>query len=145
MVVQDIKDINIPKPDKNGYCKAFKVIYSREMPHYTEYAKEYCNFFKDNCSLFNYTFVYQVGVNIAKHKEEFPKEPKKQDLIREGLHLILTLKDAQEWIKMGYQKVIEVFYKPEDVVAYGFLQGTKTQGVVVKQLTINTLKEVIPC
>ena len=67
MVVQDIKDINIPKPDKDGYCKAFKVIYSREIPHYTEYAKEYCNFFKDNCSLFDYSFVYQVGINIAKH------------------------------------------------------------------------------
>ena len=143
MIVQSLdKILNKPKPDKEGFCKAYKVIYNREIPHYTEYAKEYCNFYRDNCSLLDYTFMYQVGINIAKHREDYPKDPKELDIIREGIHCILLLKDAQDWIKTFYAKVIEVYYNPEDVVAYGFLQGTKTQGVVVKQLTIKTLEGI---
>lgn len=142
MIVQSPSLITKPKPDKDGFCKAFKVIYDREVPHYTEYAKEYCNFFKNNCSLFDYSFVYQVGINIANHREDYNKDPKELDIIREGLHLILNLNDALSWVKMSYQKVIEVYYKPEDVVAYGFLQGTKTQGVVVKQLVVKDLQGI---
>ena len=143
MVVQDLKDMtNIPKPNKDGYCKAYKVIYSREIPHLTEYAKEYCNFYRHNCDLRDYTLLYTIGPMIAEHKEDYPKEPKKTDILREGFHLILTLKDAQEWIKTFYAKVIEVYYKPEDVVAYGFLVGSKIQGVVVKQMEVKSLEEV---
>ena len=143
MIVQNPSKItNKPKPDKDGLCKAYKVIYDRELPHYTEYAKEYCNLWVNNCSLLDPTFVYQLGLNVAKHREDYPKNPKELDTIREGFHLILTLKDAQEWIKMNYQKIIEVFYKEEDVVSYGFLQGTKTQGVIVKQLIVNNLEGI---
>ena len=55
---------------------------------------------------------------------------------------MLTLKDAQEWIKMSYNKIVEVYYKKEDVIAYGFLQGTKIQGVIVKQLIIKSLEGI---
>jgi hypothetical protein len=141
MIAQDIKDItNKPKPDKDGFLRAYKIIYDREEPHITEYAKEYCNFWKNNCDLRDYTFVYQIGTNVFKNREAYSNEVNKNDIVREGFRLILTLKDANEWIKMNYQKAIEVYYRPEDVITYGFLQGTKTQGVIVKQITVKSLE-----
>ena len=143
MIVQDISKIDkITKADKEGFLKAYKVIYSRDVPYFTEYAKEYCNTYKDNCSLLDYTFIYQLGLNVARHNEDYPINPREPDIIREGLHLMLTLKDAQEWIKMSYNKIVEVYYKKEDVIAYGFLQGTKIQGVIVKQLIIKSLEGI---
>jgi hypothetical protein len=118
---------------ENGYCVAYKIILRNNKPP---------------CFM---SYKYKVGINHAKlDKREMALQGVYNPLLKfHGLHLILSLEEAKayRYNNCPDTKIIKVFYKPEDVIAYGHSVHTvglsaKYQGrsVVVKSCLIKSLE-----
>ena len=136
LTIMPVKEDKMPKPE-NGYCKGFKVIK--------------CN----NSSLyFNHQFTLGENVSSRKCKCGAKKCSHCRDidsgLVSSGFHLFIDLDKAINYHKWCYRppekeyfhgyKIIEVYFKPEDVVRYG-LSGSDL-AVVVMKLEVRSLEEV---
>ena len=129
---------------ENGYCVAYKVIRL------------------DNSTLFvrSYDFLYKVGENIpCEPSYIFNKKycyAERVERVEYGLHLFLDKSIAKgliSYFERTYllqnaaenMKIIKVYYKPEDVIAYGFsntYRGEREKSVVVRKLTIKSLDPI---
>lgn len=139
------QSIKSKKPDKDGFCIGWKLIK------------------KDNSSLIQDHF-YKVGLNISNRNisigcKEYSEEEKRSGKIYYGFHLFLNKRGAKriaEYRKNRYEKhydpfkLIKIYYKPKDVIAYGTMEYTgdpneeinETPNVVVNKLTIKSLERV---
>lgn len=146
MCLKVYKKIRNNHHKENGYCVAYKVIR------------------KDNFSIFyqKETFQYHIGENVPKvtifFKSHLNRKYNVGDDVDDGLHLFLDKSMAKGLIlwneKHSYNcpenmKVIKVFYKPEDVIAYGvsntyfyFSDNEVEKSVVVRKLTIKSLDPI---
>jgi len=126
MIISDT--INLPEIDKDGYYKAYKVIENK------------------NISLYN-NFTYKIGWNQSSRKT---KELTFDEtyLVEKGFHLFLNKCDAiNECGRLANEcgrlaKVIEVYFKRENVVATGFWNIQYIKNVVVTKLLIRSLQDV---
>lgn len=128
-----IKKIRKPKVNKEGFCTAWKVV--------TEYNKSPFNCIIGEKML----HTYKTGENIDKNYNGID--------VNCGFHLFLKKRDAKELLEeleddvdvVSAHKIIKVFYKPEDALAYGeatvmhLLDGGFPNRVTVKKLTIKSL------
>lgn len=126
---------------ENGYCVAYKVIRLNNSTLFSQINK----------------FLYKVGENTPSEPSyNFNKKYYYEDRVDYGLHLFLDKSIAKKLIlynEMTVQnhpenmKMIKVYYKPEDVIAYG-KSNTITFGfdieksVVVRKLTIKSLDPI---
>lgn len=118
--------VKLPKVDKDGYYKGYKVVRS------------------NNRSIFEY-FLYKIGENKSGRKsitlnalEEVNK------VIEKGFHLFLNKRDAifEKEGRWDY-KIIEVFFKKENVVATGYWEKENTEeNVVVTKLMVKSLEDI---
>jgi len=116
--------ISLPKVDEDGYYKGYKVIYP------------------NNYSILR-GYLYQMGLNQSSRKNvNLYTSEKNYKLIDLGFHLFLNYKSAK--ILASYQKsgakVIEVYFKQEDIVATG--KWSSYRNVVVTKLLVKSLEEV---
>jgi len=138
------KSIKPNKPDKDGFCIGWKII------------KE------NNSALIQDGYFYNLGLNFSSLYYDADIGPNFSigyKRIYEGFHLFLNKNGARKlwnFRKKRYDKdyidntkLIKVFYKPEDVVAYGKMEYSfsgdpinETPNVVVKKLTIKSLEGV---
>jgi len=133
------KSIKPNKPNKDGFCIGWKIV------------KE------DNSALIQDDWVYQLGENLSSRCYH-SIDGREEITVYEGFHLFLNKNGARklwEYRKKRYdkdytsKKLIKVFYKPEDVVAYGKMAYSflgdpinETPNVVVDKLTIKSLEKV---
>jgi len=128
---------------ENGYCVAYKVI------------------FHDNTTLFARCddFVYTIGENVPYRLYELDYKRSlfqrfNDETVYFGLHLFLDKCIAKKLVSRHNDtdsknaKMIKVYYKPEDVIAYGksntftsFDVGGE-KSVVVRKLTIKSLDPI---
>jgi hypothetical protein len=137
------KSVKLKKPNKDGFCIGWKLV--RE----------------DNSALIQSSYKYEVGLNFSDRIEypELEDEEKAFNSVDYGFHLFLQKNGAKKLLeyrinrygKDDYKnkcKLIKVFYKPKDVVAYGTMEYNsfaedelnKVHNVVVNKLTIKSLK-----
>ena len=127
------KTIKPNKVNAEGYCVGWKVLTS------------------DNKSPFSAGcgYQYKLEENVSSRPTTgYIRGEKVLDLftrknyihrIWEGFHLSLTRKDARKiFRKPQGRKVIKVFYKPQDVVAYGTFQDIPN--VVVTKLIVRSFE-----
>ena len=134
---------------EDGYCVAYKVI------------------FHDNTTLFARCddFVYTIGENVPYKQNENGHEWSlslnsfEGQIVYFGLHLFLDKRMAKKLVEHENRfgvgrgddlcKMIKVYYKPEDVIAYGrsntfhsFDDNEVEKSVVVRKLTIKSLDPI---
>jgi len=134
-------DVKLPTVDKDGYCVGYKIV------------------MYNNSSFFFDHFKYKLGLNVSGRvsKELVPYETINQQ-VDAGLHIFLDLKETKkEFRARNYkyfrfcplnlfslyrdEKIIKVYFKPEDVIATGFyFIGCNSKNAVVMQLFIKSLK-----
>ena len=109
---------NNRKPNKDGFLVGYKKITTSNSNVYSSArATE-----------------YKVGENISSRKFK-DLTPYEEYTVCEGFHISLSpLMNS-----VSVYKVITVYYKPEDVVAYGTFCGSRC--VVVTKMTIKSLRE----
>ena len=134
------KSIKPKKTNKDGFCIGWKVVS------------------KDNASPFkwivkNNSHQYKLGNNIDKNYIQTNHE-----MITFGFHVCLSRKAAKDILtyvfvirkKYDGEKVIRVYYRPEDVIGYGISnmyngnwglsKDSNPKAVAVRALTIKSLK-----
>jgi len=125
-----VEKIKKPKVHKNGFCTAWKVITDDNKSPFFNVISQYR------------VHSYQIGENIDKFYNGID--------VDYGFHLLLKKGDAKILSKdkcfSRPVKAIKVFYKPEDVIAYGksnvTILNNLPHGVTVKKLTVKSLDEV---
>ena len=136
LTIVPVGEDKIPATE-NGYCKGYKVI-------------------KTNNSSPYFDHLFKLGENVSSRKCKCgDKECKlcvdiKSGFVSSGFHLFPALDKAIRYFASAIRppepqyfqgfKIIQVYYKPEDVVAYG-LNGSDL-GVVVMKLEIESLEGV---
>ena len=129
-------NIKPKRANKEGYCEAWKVVtIDNEAPLHD--------------------FIYDIGENFSSRVcPSFPIDkmhvPETSYKVEEGFHIFLKRSDARNFKKNAImdgksikkEKIIKVYYKPEYVVAYGTLNYSLMQTVVVSRLTIKSLEGV---
>ena len=127
--------IKLRKTNKNGYHIGYKSIYLDNTSSY------------QNCQLKN-------GVNTSNRKnKEFTPFEKNTNLIESGYHIFLDIKDALEecnhWSNNTWlgrpEKVIRVYFKPEDIVSTGFFYNSRkgtSKNVVVMKMDIKSFSKI---
>ena len=132
-----MKKVRVKKPNKDGFCIGWKIVQLNNFAPFKSY------------------FQYKLGENEAVlGKEYFPTLE-----IRYGFHFFTTRYAARVDIlgwkaigEGGKHKIIKVYYKPEDVIAYGsFSENNYLKAghpvewfdcVCVKKLTVRSLEPV---
>ena len=124
---------------EDGYCVAYKVI------------------FHDNTTLFARCddFVYTIGENVPYKQNEYGHNGSSMlfnnETVYFGLHLFLDKCIAKKLVSIlnnaepKNAKMIKVYYKPEDVIAYGksnTFRYDREKSVVVRKLTIKSLDPI---
>lgn len=114
---------------EDGYCVGYKVLRDNNNSPYRGRS-------------------YSIG-----WQEAFLKEEENLQEVRYGLHLFLNKKEAMMelkdwgiiWGSSNY-KIIKVYYRIEDVIAYGTFDIMRTRGitksVAVKKLLVKSLKDI---
>ena len=143
LTVIKIDEAKIPVPDKDGYCRGYKITKQDSSSPYFEH-------------------VFAIGENVSNRtckcsdkkcpncRDLNPTDKKELPIVGKGFHLFPDFKKATKYIETchrapepqyfhGY-KIIEVFYKPEDVIAYG-LSGSDF-AVAVMKLDVRSLEEI---
>jgi len=119
--------VKIPKPNKEGYCVGYKSIR------------------KDNRSSWR-LFKYNKGVNVSDRPyQELTNEEKITNRISQGILVFLNLEEARVEAKHWREKVIKVYFKPEDVVATGTYTSYNTilsKNAVVMKVLIKSLTPI---
>ena len=110
-----------PKVLKNGFVLGYKILINNDRN-------------VSPCEYFKYVLGENISDRISKERFEYEKYG-----IVKGFHIFRNLKSAKIWLDMN-EKIIKVYYKPEDVVAYGdtFYGLTKLPTVVTMKLTIKS-------
>ena len=126
-------DVKAKKTNAEGFCVAWKVIRKVENRQWYKSAVS-------GETLPNYQYV--LGENVSNRLSK--KDPWEVNEINKGFHCFLYRSDARKLIKNIHTpkdaKVIQVFYKPEDVIAYGFRWGSSVDKcVAVMKLTVKDL------
>ena len=97
-------------------------------------------------------YLYKVGENTCCRDYPLTDAEKCLGEIRSGFHIYQTRQDARKGIKIYIDccdspsrvKIIKVYFKPEDIVAFGNVNLTdihiSTKNLVIKKLTIKSLK-----
>lgn len=117
---------------ENGYCVAYKNV-TKKIIHGRE----------ENLSPFNNKHKYNIGVNIANVGSALLTEEEVSTCcIDHGFHLFLDYKVAKRIAKEYNNKTIKVYYKPEDVRAYGIWEDRPIRNVVVTKLLVKSLKGI---
>jgi len=135
---------------ENGYCVAYKIIN------------------ENNRAPFMRDFKYKVGENPANPAykvgeipvfQAHPSRDGLRDFAFYGLHLMLSLEETKDFVVSHFSdeftlfnaKIIKVYYKPEDVIAYGYaidaaFYNAKKNGrsVVVKSCLVKSLEPLEP-
>lgn len=149
MCLRKYKETRNNHHKEDGYCIAYKVIR------------------KNNFSIFcqKETFIYHIGENIPDatfHPDIYAfylnKNYVEGERVDYGLHLFLDKSIAKGLISWNEKhimnssenmKIIKVYYKPEDVIAYGrsntfhsFDDKEVEKSVVVRKLTIKSLDPI---
>ena len=131
----------LPRVDAEGYCIGWKVVDS------------------DNTSPFKWVIPrvheYKIGLNVDLGFNSSKNETGSACgyRVRSGFHICATRKDARQLAKnecfCKNPRAIQVFFKPEDVVATGSSNVNlknkdgsvrSPKGIVVTKLTIKSLK-----
>lgn len=118
---------------------------------------------ENNRAPFMRDFKYEVGENPAYKNPVFQPHPSRDGLLDfafYGLHLMLSLEETKDFVVSHFSdefalfnaKIIKVYYKPEDVIAYGYaidaaFYNAKKNGrsVVVKSCLVKSLEDVRSC
>lgn len=139
------KNIKPKKVNKDGFCVGWKLIN------------------ENNSAIIQSDWDYKEGLNVSDRIDypELVKDENDFKRVDYGFHLFLDKKWAKKLYdyrvnRYGYNsykcctKLVKVFYKPKDVVAYGTMNYTgipeeeinNAPNVVVRQLTIKSLTGV---
>ena len=131
------KKIKAKKPNKDGFCIGWKLLQDNTVSPYRGYR-------------------YKKGMNVAT----LGHEPDPNEEIHYGFHLWTTRSSARvslkDWNIISNTntnfKIIKVYYKPEDVIAYGkysqpnhFKENSPAEWfrcVAVKRLTVRSLEGI---
>ena len=86
---------------------------------------------------------YTIGENISD-RTKTTLSKKEKGVVIKGFHLFTNKVAARKWMSGTGTKTIQVFYKPEDVVAYGYtiFNNKSLSTVVVTKLTVKSLNGV---
>ena len=153
IISKDIKNPN--KPNADGVYVGYKVIRTNNEPYCMPYP------------------AYNIGENISNREDELKKLTKKDlkgkvwekvagtniykyesltNVVDYGYHICLTKEDAirildymriNETDKINSVKVIEVFYKEEDIIACGtWILSGEVKCVASNKVTVNSLEGV---
>jgi hypothetical protein len=135
LTIIKVSEDKLPKVE-NGYCKGYKVIRN------------------DNHSLY-FDHLFTTGENISNRtckcatKECRDCKDINDGFVAKGFHLFTSIDKANKFQETCVyvkpepehfvgQKIIEVFYKPEDIISYG-LVGSDL-GVVVMKMEVKSLE-----
>jgi len=129
-------DLKHGKIDKDGYLVGYKVLRAS----------------KDSIC---YSYDWEIGLNVSSRtKKSRTKYEKRDYVIYQGFHILLSKSSAKLFIKdfkdsLGDDNghIIKVFYKPKDVVSYGYTNVVTPKQkllktVVVTKCTVKSLKGV---
>jgi len=112
---------------EDGYCVGYKSIY------------------KDSNESIYRDHIYRIGENKSDRGDNTLTQSETLYLtVHYGFHLFLHLRDAKDKT-LGYsqRKIIKVFYKPEDVVAYGNWEEERgSPNVVVTKVLVKSLNDI---
>ena len=128
------------KVDKNGFCTGWKLV--RKV---------------DNSAPYHWVhrpYIYNEGENVCSRSVKINDYEARIGEVRTGFHIYQTRADARLGIKIYADcmtnkptekemvKIIKVYFKPEDIVAYGLSQDIlyrPAKSLVVTKLTIKSL------
>ena len=120
-------NIKASRVNKDGYCVGYKVVEVEQ----------------DGLKSYYKGFKYCIG-DFVSNRKSAQLEYNEVYEINLGFHLFTTRNEARRF-KTGKfaTRMIRVFYKPEDAVAYGFfLNRGCYESVVVHKMTISSLKAI---
>ena len=105
-----------------------------------DFRKGYKVICKENKAILQ-NYQYKIGENISsRHDNKYLEEELNKEEIIEGFHIFLELKDALRYCGfISFEKVIEVFYKDENVVSYGYTPLNKLE----KAATVVSTKLIV--
>jgi len=120
-------DVKLPPVNKQGYCVGYKVIQP------------------DNRSSW-YDHIYKKGVNYSNRiYKELDSHERSIQQIKNGIHVFLNLEEARREEKRWMdEKIIKVYFEPEDVVATGTYtyDGDISSNAVVLKVLVKSLNKV---
>ena len=126
-------DYKVKKSNKEEYCIGWKVI-----------NKDNTQWFKSVGFMVptpNHKYIIGENISNREYKDLSTFECCSR-VIEKGFHIFLYRKDARaEHYRLDSNKIIKVFYKPEDIVAYGVWEMINSSPcVVTMKLTVKDLR-----
>lgn len=127
MCLEINKSVKLPKVNEEGYCVGYKLLLRGT-----------------NRASFRNDFIYRKGINVSdRPSKELTDEEKTLASISKGIHVFLNFKNTKDLsIRYNGDKIIEVYFKPEDVVATGTFGARHC--VVVLKVLVKSLKNLAP-
>ena len=118
------KRVKLPKVNSQGYCLAYKVVRYNHISTYQNYA--YCE-----------------GVNYSgRGDKRLTALEKELGEVSAGFHLFVNLRAAKFYANQANCKIIEVYFKPVNVVALGTWGINGMHNVVVTKLVVKSLEGI---
>ena len=125
-------DVQLPQANTQGYCVGYKVIRTNNYPSY------------------QHGIPYKKGiVESDRGSKELTESEQASKNILSGIHIFLDFQDAKievdHWNRDYHnEKIIKVYFKPEDVIATGYFYAYHIEGSdVIKFKTTVVMKVLV--